>query len=250
MYLGYWWFFRYNTSPWRREVNCLPGLTFGGLSCHDHEGDWEGVTVILEKRDRRFEPVGAIYDAHGHGVRWAWQDLEVVKGRPTVYVAAGSHASYPAACTRPECDQKLSNSDFGDGGFGGERPWRYNSDDACETLTPEPPEQERRDDPSPTYGPCLVALPATYNALLDDPATDLDEGRRGVLWNAFPGRWGKARCMAIGRVCVQVNGPDSPSRQGRFTNPSDPDNDKKPDCGPRNVLAEYRRLQRRPAGGC
>ena len=47
LYLGYWWFLPFNVSPWRSDVNCLPGFTFSGLTCHDHDGDWEGVTVEL-----------------------------------------------------------------------------------------------------------------------------------------------------------------------------------------------------------
>lgn len=245
VFLGYWWFFRYNTSPWRREVNCVPGITFGGVSCHDHEGDWEGVTVVLERRQGALVPVGATYDAHGREVRWNWEDLETEDGRPKVYVAVGSHASYPAACKREECDQRLSGKALGDGGFDGTEDWELNGDDACWTLGQDYEELRRQNKSPQTHGPCLVALPAVYDPLLDDPETAptrLDEGRRGVLWNAFPGKWGKARCTAIGRVCVQVDGPDSPARQGRFVDPAahSIDDDPEPECGDREVLYQLR----------
>lgn len=241
VFLGYWWFYRYNTSPWRSEINCLPGVTFGGLSCHDHEGDWEGVTVILERRDAGLEPVGAMYDAHGRPIRWDWQDLRVVDGRPEVFVAVGSHASYPRPCTEDECDQGLAHADLGEGGFDGERQWEFNSDKACDAFW--------LGEGMRTHGPCLHALPSMYDPLLDDPDTGRNEGRRGVLWNAFPGRWGRARCTAIGRVCVQIDGPRPPSRQGRFTNPSDPDGDGKLDCGPRDALEAPAAKPARAGGG-
>ena len=58
------------------------------------------------------------------------------------------------------------------------------------------------------------------DVLLDDRATpDIDEGHRGVLWNAFWGSWGRDRCTAVGRACAQVDGPLSPSRQTRFLQP-------------------------------
>ena len=30
LYLGYWWFFPYNVSPWRANVNCLPASPSAG----------------------------------------------------------------------------------------------------------------------------------------------------------------------------------------------------------------------------
>jgi len=215
-------------------VNCLPGVTFGGLSCHDHEGDWEGVTVVLRHSRGRLRPLGALYDAHGRSVRWQWADIEHEGSRPKVYVAAGSHASYPAPCRANECDQRLSGTKVGDGGYDGEAPrWKYN-DGACDGFWLQNEQL--------THGPCLVALPSRR-----------DE-RRGVLWNAFAGRWGKARCAAIGRVCVQVNGPKSPSLQDRFRWPDDPEQDDPPVCGPRGDLYELRvepmPPQHQPYPGC
>jgi hypothetical protein len=214
VYLGYWWFERYNVSPWRTEVNCLPGLTFGAVSCHDHQGDWEGVTVVLRRLDHpsardpyvlgNLLPEEAVYEAHGHPVRWRWDQIELaaedsahLATHPVVYVAVGSHASYPRRCLRKECDQSLSGSSIGEGGFDGRRPWRYNREPACDDWS-EPSRQD-------TIGPCLLALPST------------DGGRRPMLWNAFPGAWGRAQCTVIAKVCSQVDGPRSPGAQTRFT---------------------------------
>lgn len=209
IFLGYWWYFRYNVSPWRTEVNCLPGLGFDGISCHDHEGDWEGVTVVLRPLGRardpyvlgNLRPVWVLYDAHGRSIWWPWAQVDLAADRgfyathPVVYVATGSHASYPTGCARAECDQALSKKlSLGEGGFDGAEPWRFNTKSECEKP------QLSKD----TRGPCLIALPST------------DGGRRGVLWNAFPGAWGRARCTIVGKVCSQVDGPRSPSEQKRF----------------------------------
>ena len=240
LYLGYWWFFSYNVSPWRAEVNCLPGFTFRSLSCHDHEGDWEGVTVVLRFRAGQtrpdpygldnLEPEAVHYEAHGHPIRWAWEDVELAAdpGRyathPVVYVAAGSHASYPARCRPDECTQQLAGSGLGEGGFDGGEPWRLNA--AADCAREQPAGDGAR------IAPCLVALPATR------------DGRLGVLWNAFPGRWGKASCTLLAKVCAQVDGPQSPSLQARFRLPS------RAAAGPVGDLRARRRAdgQRTPAG--
>lgn len=234
IFLGYWWYLRYNVSPWRTEVNCLPGLGFGGLSCHDHEGDWEGVTVVLRPlnhpraRDRyllgNLRPEAAMYDAHGRSIRWEWPDVDLASDadhyatHPVVYVATGSHASYPARCARSECDQRLSRQPLGEGGFDGAKPWRYNDSEQCDAFELS----------AETRGPCLIALPST------------DAGGRGVLWNAFPGAWGRARCTAVAKVCSQVDGPRSPSAQDRFKFPTSTRS------GPRRALLGLRRQYRQP----
>ena len=60
-----------------------------------HEADWEGVTVVLEKG----APLGATYSQH-QGRKWIpWSALSTTAGHPIVYVARGSHAEYPKAGT-------------------------------------------------------------------------------------------------------------------------------------------------------
>jgi hypothetical protein len=227
LYLDYWWYYIFNTSPWRSEVNCLPGLTLHALSCHDHEGDWEGVTVILDVKDDqetidRYDrsnvtPESAVYSAHSHRVRWPWASLEHARDEgadeathPLVYVAAGSHASYPTGCVgRDRCNQELALEGLGDGSFDGERDWPYNDRDDCRRTQ------------------CLIALPSTR------------DGRQGVLWNAFPGTWGAAYCIPVGKVCSLVDGPPSPSSQKRFQTPWDADEP------PRDQLRRFRERYRR-----
>ncbi|HST40815.1 MAG TPA: hypothetical protein VLK58_14970, partial [Conexibacter sp.] len=230
VYLGYWWFQRFNSSPWRPEVNCLPGLT-SSVSCFDHEGDWEGVTVVLDLVRERLmhhryaranvEPVAALYDSHGHPIRWRWDDLERTADdgsaatHPVVYAAAGSHASYPVACRSDECSQRLAHSIVPDGGFDGGKAWLYDARrDRCEDGA-GPADRSR-------IRPCLLALPSTR------------DGTAGVLWNAFPGRWGAAVCADLARICSQIDGPRSPSLQPRFRRPWEAKD------GPREKLARAR----------
>ncbi len=75
-----------------------------------HEGDWEGLSILLEvdarliEQDRPLEadellsgvmPQDAGYAAHEDGYRRHWDDVQKTReGRPIVYVARGSSASY------------------------------------------------------------------------------------------------------------------------------------------------------------
>ena len=216
LYLGYWWFIPFNASPWRPEVNCLPGLAIKDRTCFDHEGDWEGITVVLDKLNERalpdpyrlsnLKPAAVLYESHGKTTRWPWELVELATeddrlyaSHPVVYVAKGSHASYPAPCDDDEdCDQDLAgNGSLGEGGFDGGTAWTYNNDCA----------EFEFGTTGENLGPCLIALPATT------------DGSRGVLWNAFPGRWGKATCSIIAKFCSAVDGPQTPSLQKRFREP-------------------------------
>ena len=84
IYLQYWFFYVYN--PWMTE----------------HEGDWEMITVELDKDGN---PLRVGYSQHRRGVVdpvgivKTWNELMktgAIEGdHPIVYVAEGSHASYP-----------------------------------------------------------------------------------------------------------------------------------------------------------
>ena len=107
IYLDYWWFFRYNRSPVWSDWFCLPGLAVASATCFDHEGDWEGVTVSVPvtngRADTSLEAVKVRYAGHEwNGYWYSWPTLRrfgsVVDSHPRVYVAYGSHASYPVRC--------------------------------------------------------------------------------------------------------------------------------------------------------
>jgi hypothetical protein len=80
--LQYWlWYVLNPYSP--------SGLT--GELWQVHEGDWEAVTVLLDRAGR---PVLAGYSQHGEGARREWKRVPKRGTHPVAYVALGSHANY------------------------------------------------------------------------------------------------------------------------------------------------------------
>ncbi|MEZ5966706.1 MAG: Vps62-related protein [Planctomycetota bacterium] len=78
--IQYWWFCGFNDS----------------LGSFNHQGDWEHVTVHVEHR----RIVGVFFASHENGdFVGATSGLRFVDGRPLVYMAKGSHASYPTTGT-------------------------------------------------------------------------------------------------------------------------------------------------------
>ena len=60
-YVDYWWFYRYNDFPRLGKAAACTGPI--RILCSDHEGDWEGVTVVIPAADaNRVEYVD--YAAH------------------------------------------------------------------------------------------------------------------------------------------------------------------------------------------
>jgi len=85
--LQYWFFYAYN--DWANG--------YGGFN--DHEGDWEGFHLFFKLDGGRPVEPPAYLCYLGHHSRmtkpWAHPDVEKDSTHPAVYVAAGSHASYP-----------------------------------------------------------------------------------------------------------------------------------------------------------
>lgn len=69
----------------------------GILRSGRHAGDWE---VVQYQLDSRGHPVEAVYSQHSGAERCSWQTVRRREGRPLVYVARGSHASYLRPGTR------------------------------------------------------------------------------------------------------------------------------------------------------
>jgi hypothetical protein len=82
-WLQYWYCFLFN------DYNLIGGFVKAGL----HEGDWETVQLRLGVDGK---PDHAVYAQHSHAEGRPWDQVETVPGtgRPVVYVARGSHASY------------------------------------------------------------------------------------------------------------------------------------------------------------
>jgi hypothetical protein len=174
-YLDYWKFYRYND-----------------LSVDEHEGDWEGVTVVPSLADP--EAIEAVAMSQHTSVIWYLPgSLSCDDGgsgscepgrRPWVYIASGSHASYASPCENQALPPQvcLTPANLPEGDHKGDAPWGRNDDD-------------------PGAG-----------ALLEFP--DAGNGE----WVDWPGRWGNT-CAPLYQCYFPS--PSSPGVQHRFTCPWD-----------------------------
>ena len=143
--IDYWWFLRYNA-----------------FSVDLHEGDWEGVTVIVDAAGRRVESVH--FAAHASVWRYPAAVTRIDGARHVrVYLARGSHAAYPRPCATSTCHQ--TQSVLPDGRFDGRSPWVDNDRKAC----------ARR---------CVRLLPEVAG--------------RPASWDAWNGLWGAPRSAFFG----------------------------------------------------
>jgi hypothetical protein len=188
VHIDYWIFYRYNDSPKFSKYTCLSGLSVKDLTCFDHEGDWEGITVTLKPDG---EPESVAYAGHHWLHRFDWEDLEhvgVIRGdRPRVWVAEGSHASYPAPCGKVRRGTRVVQV-------------------GCDQPTTDVPDGDRSprdDEPWPCGKDCVRELPLT-------------EDGRPTGWAAFAGYWGAPRCTVGTRLCTRSLGPDTPAYQDRY----------------------------------
>lgn len=177
-YVDYWWFLRYNN--FEKSVPELTCLRASDL-CGEHEGDWEGVTVVTPPGDDT-RPDYAVFAAHTGTFRYSASELTLHEDtRPEVFVARGSHASYPRRC-ESGCSQPFAVKELltlPEGNFDGEEEWARN-DDSC------PP------------GPASCLRPL--------PRPELDP----TAWTTWPGLWGET-CASR---CGKTSGPQSPQSPG------------------------------------
>jgi VPS62-like protein len=189
-FIDYWWFFRYNDFP--KFSSACTGPLASTDACGDHEGDWEGVTVAVASDDPD-QLLYTSYAAHDATYRYS-ADAEDLEGqdrtRPVVYVAEGTHASYPVPC-KSDCSQvaAIGGVHLPDGDHDGLAPWGRNTGDACGSG----PESCLRHLPSPTPGP-------------------------NGTWDSFAGLWG-GHCDSPGAECPLHDGPQTPARQARYLSP-------------------------------
>jgi hypothetical protein len=192
-YIDYWWFLRFNhfyrSDP---SLSCHSALARKNGICDEHEGDWEGVTAVTAPGDpEQLDYV--VYAAHKGTFRYAASEIGLADGtRPVVYVARGSHASYPRPCS-DDCNQPITLAAQGlvtlpESSFDGQRDWARNSDE-CPANAP---------------GSCLLSLPRTD----DNPHS----------WTVWQGQWGNG----CGDVCggqEEIGSPLSPGVQPRYQTP-------------------------------
>ncbi len=187
-YLDYWWFLRFNHFA-RLALNksCFLPVAREAGACDEHEGDWEGMTVVTPPHDERhIESVG--YAAHKGTFRYSGAQLKPHEGtRPTVYLAEGSHAAYPLPC-RGSCHQPAGLAVDGtlelpESDHDGLATWGRNA----EACVPN------------AQGSCLLSLDQQH-------------------WTHWPGEWG-AGCTAACSGVLDANSPHSPGVQARFQTP-------------------------------
>jgi len=207
IYLDYWWYLPDNPAHSGSGAFCGPGFDIGGVTCFDHQSDWEGVTVILNASDAAGSPVAVNYAEHDGSVRYSWPAVQrlweqtgaqglaptgALATRPLVFSARGTHASYPVKCGRRSCPRNAvpgirDTSALRDNPHDGETPWAGNTDAGCATI-------------------CVAALPTRRG------------GAEPGGWNAWRGEWGTANC-AMGIFCSSAEPPHSPGRQPRYEHP-------------------------------
>jgi hypothetical protein len=209
--LDYWWYLDDNPASVGQGTSCGVGLTLPGKTCFDHQSDWEGMTVIVDRNDGSPVPIAVQYAQHAVVVRYAfeelqqywrdrraadrsWKDPRLLRNlppsdemqiRPLAFVARGTHATYRGICTA-ECSQVAS--DLKENSHDGLRGWPAN--DTAECIATR----------------CVRLLPTRHS------------GRDPALWNAYDGVWGDRRCILRGAFCTAELSPGSPATQKRYKN--------------------------------
>jgi hypothetical protein len=185
-YWDYWWFMRFNDYKGRFN-DCR-------FYCADHEGDWEGITVITTA-SLEPEVLGAVYAAHKERILVEADVLPRSGQHPIAFVARGTHASYPFRCgSRGEpCRQfgALVGFRLPEESHDGEAAWGGNVDAQCEAVD------------------CVRPLPEIGEP--DDAALPL-----AGEWAGWTGKWGRTCVEGCGKA---ESSPNSPGVQTRFRCP-------------------------------
>jgi hypothetical protein len=208
VYLDYWWYFPHNPTGAGRGALCGVGFVLAGVTCFDHQSDWEGVTIVLDGGTDPPSPTAVLYAQHDGTTRYEWPrlqrlwregrdggDLRRVRKRfgrrvdidvrPMVFVARGTHASYPKSCASSVC--RVAGEVLNEKRHDGKQEWTGNDDDRCRPI-------------------CVTALPTRPG------------GNKRALWNAFDGPWGTTNCL-VGKICTSSKPPLAPGAQGRYRTP-------------------------------
>lgn len=198
-YWDYWWFLRYN--DYTGSINRCR------LVCGDHEGDWEGVTVITTASLRPMV-LGAIYATHKDRVLVDTAVLPVTGDHVDVYVADGTHAAYPFACPHGCKQYAKLTLNLPEDGHDGFASWTHNDDESCAAAL------------------CVRPLPEAAGNEADDSLP------RAAAWAAWRGLWGST-CHAgcRGRKSLYEASPRSPGLQVRFRCPWAPTREATPGSG-------------------
>jgi hypothetical protein len=185
-FLDYWFFYRYNSR-----------------ADDDHEGDWEGVTIVL-KRDPGLVSTqavaGVIFWAHGIGtyhtastlewcadgaIDYTYCNLGSNTGHVATFVAGGSHASYFDWCATG-CKSPVVKAGYqlDETAHDGSHGWPENDNTIC------------------TAEACVV--PVTFIR-----ETGTKAPRLPLSWANWPGRWGASTEGIIPGVGSSPGSPGS-----------------------------------------
>ncbi|HEX2265559.1 MAG TPA: hypothetical protein VHH14_04685, partial [Solirubrobacterales bacterium] len=77
LYLDYWWYLPDNPVGVGGGALCGAGFVIPGVTCQNHQSDWEGITVVLEREigddgSEQAKPVAVHYAEHSSVVRYGW----------------------------------------------------------------------------------------------------------------------------------------------------------------------------------
>jgi Vacuolar protein sorting-associated protein 62 len=187
-YIDFWWFLRFNHfSRSLPGLSCRSELARTQGVCDEHEGDWEGVTVVTRPDDQKHIDY-VVYAAHKGTFRYTASQLTLQSGtRPVVYLAEGSHAAYPAKCVG-SCHQPPELAaqglvDLPEGEYDGKGGWGRNADSCAPNKS----------------GSCLQSLTSQ-------------------AWTFWAGQWG-AGCPSACGGAIDPNSPRSPGVQARYETP-------------------------------
>jgi len=203
LYLDYWWYLPDNPVGVGGGALCGAGFVIPGITCQNHQSDWEGMTVVVDRTDAKPHIVAVQYAQHSDVVRYSWTQLrerwesepevqELVAGipdaatRPLAFSAEGTHATYPLPCG--DCHQ-VAHPDIKEGPHRGDLAWVGDLTGACGRSS------------------CLQLLPTRAG------------GSEPALWNAYNGTWGERHCF-LSYYCDSGSPPTSPGKQGRYEHPA------------------------------
>lgn len=188
--IGYWWFWRYNDGNSKdcsgiKDAGCKAlGAAYekaaGGKRTGDHEGDWEGVTVYVDRDGKRIRDIA--FRQHGQPVHYGSDSWDFTGGstkkRGThikVFPSKGRHASYPRA--GKGLDTKGEYDNFRELGevYDGKRQWDGNGrqSGSCFTVRKEDGKQ-----------PCVVPFPVQERKSLNQALVPTGS------WASYRNAWG------------------------------------------------------------
>jgi hypothetical protein len=116
LYIDFWFFYRYN---------------LGALPTGDHEGDWEGMTVVIDPTGPPNNTGGPVvsyvlYAAHD-GSSWSSYLGSEYRTHPDGYVGEGTHSTNPVSCIPSQGD----NCGLLEVSYDGAYSWGRNVDEEC-----------------------------------------------------------------------------------------------------------------------